>query len=63
MAKSGRGNAPRDRKRGGLAFPKPPCEPTPPRHPGPPVPPGPGETTYPDPRKLIERLERLRKKK
>ena len=59
MAKSRRGRAPRDRKRG-LQFPKPPCEPTPPRHPGPPRPPGPGEVAYPDPRKL---LEQLRKKK
>jgi hypothetical protein len=58
MAKSGRGQAPRDRKRGGFAFPKPPCEPTPPRHPGPPRPPGPGERAHPDPRRLLERLRK-----
>lgn len=57
MAKSGRGNAPRDRKRG-LQFPKPPCDPTPPRQPPPPRPPGPGDVSLPDPRKLLERLRK-----
>jgi hypothetical protein len=57
MAKSGRGRAPRDRKRG-LVFPKPPCDPPLPRHPDPPRPPGPGETSFPDPRKLFEKLRK-----
>lgn len=57
MAKSGRGHAPRDRKRG-LSFPKPPCEPTPPRRPEPPRPPGPGDAAIPDPRRLLERLRK-----
>jgi hypothetical protein len=58
MAKSGRGQAPRDRKRGGLGFPKPPCEPTPPRHPPPPRPAGPSESANPDLQKLLERLRK-----
>jgi hypothetical protein len=59
MAKSGRQNAPRDRKQP-FAFPKPPCVPTPPRQPPPPRPAGPGCDTGPDPRKLFEKLERKR---
>ena len=60
MAKSGRQHAPRDRKRGPVGFPKPPCTPSPPRHPPAPRPPDSGCGTGPDPRKL---LDLLRKKK
>lgn len=59
MAKSGRQNAPRDRKR--PYFPPPPCQPTPPRHPDPPRPSGPGDSSFPDPRKLLDALTRKKK--
>lgn len=56
MAKSGRGRAPRDRKRPYVfRAPEPPCTPKPPRVPPPPTPPGPGDHLWPDP------LERLKK--
>lgn len=59
MAKSGRGRAPRDRKRP-YRFPRPPCTPEPPKVPEPPRPADPGCGTGPDPRKLLERLKKKR---
>jgi hypothetical protein len=57
MSKSGRGRAPRDRRRP-YRFPRPPCEPEPPRAPEPVRPRPPGCDTGPDPAKLIEKLKR-----
>ncbi len=63
MAKSGRGRAPRDRKRPYTfprPLPEPPCTPKPPRVPPPPAPPGPGDHAWPDP---LERLRKVLEKK
>ena len=54
MAKKGRAQAPRDRKR--PYFPKPPCTPEPPKRPPPPRPPSSGCGTGPDPAKVIRKI-------
>jgi hypothetical protein len=46
-----------------IRVPKPPCTPEPPRPPGRPRPPGPGEMkTGPDPREIVRKLIRKRKR-
>ncbi len=62
MAKSRRQYAPRDRKRP-YAFPKPPCTPDPPRHPPPPMPADPGCGTGPDPRQILMRSRKPKKRR
>lgn len=59
MARSGRGRAPRDRKRPyafPLRVPEPPCTPRPPRVPPRPTPPGPGDHLWPDPLRHLEKV-------
>lgn len=47
----------------GIPVPKPPCTPEPPKAPKRPRPPGPGEMKIgPDPREIIRKLVRKRKK-
>ena len=61
MAKSGRGRAPRDRKRP-YSFPKPPCTPSPPKPPEPVKPSGPGCETGPGLEEIRERVRRRKKR-
>jgi hypothetical protein len=61
MAKSGRGRAPRDRKRP-YRFPKPPCSPTPPKSPKRVRPEVPGCDTGPDISKLKDLIRPKRRR-